>query len=1280
MSITSSPSSTHSIEAPPGFTKSSWAFQQAVDRANGIASNPTTGTPVTARPGQQNVGGYLSASAYNPPQTTSQPIQTHTSPSPSITISPAATGSNELPQWVETALSSNKISSWSNPNTGQTFYAPGVISSASEGIWVSGPGESGPIGGRFAGNPIQITTGTTAIKQGGKTLYSGPTANAPTTDWGANGKYLGLNGMPDHNIFENTASVSYLDAGKSSFTVTVPLLYGGTFTYTTTPSNTSYTNIQAINQAWNALSTASTLNLPAGSSINANQGNQGLELNIVTNPKTPVADTYTYTLSPGMTVTAPTAQAETTAITQLLAHNTPSGIQPTQTYTNNGITFTGAQLLSYYTDITSTIGQQLANTNPYIPTYHSTFNTLTSAQTEAYVNSQAQAYLNPSTPQFTPGWYAIKGQAQYVTDSQYLQSVANNGASVSYLGPETAFTPSTAQQYANELATAQSYFTANPSSTVYLSFNPSYAPTQSGTGAPLTLTPTQGIEEAKLAAAAGEASTSISPAQLLALTSSLISSGFTPAQADNAVSNLTPAQMAQIQAGTPYQIFFNTPQGISSSYNPTTQSYANWQSSAQTAANQQFDFYNTQIAPAISTIGNAFNNDIVKPIGNAMQQVLGNYPLQRNNPTPAVQHSFFTPTNVTNPANNTSNTLMNQSFNNYVAKPFEEALSTMDIPINMNQLENNIGNNLNSLGLGKWWWNNYGSPKAQLLTDYERQLMLQQQQSLLNQGRAENPEYPQLTIPSQEAYLYSLSMLPQNLAAKANQVANSIATGLGGHPIKQYIPFNPTTNLLLNSVPQQEQNINTQLNTYLNDVAAKSGVPNYLNPQRLSGEAAKYLVLNPAEAVTNAFYGLFNPSTTPMQTGIDLATLGSSVIMPDKAALFGLGSGAINTASNWLFGGQQSPSQAFQQGYQFGAATAPLFEGAGILGQKLVDAIPSLNPYIDILNAARDGDLKTATPEEINTFKAELIKSNPAASKPNILRMVGDFTQENNEANSAILSLDAVANPYMNLLKGMARLGLRTAPMSTLFGTINTVPAYLAGNRNTQQLVEDFASGYLIGTGFQTLPQAFLDILNNLRGTAITGLNPDAWNLNLKGSPLVSEGEDAHLYYPTEINTPEGKMPARFLLATTEKLQPLADLASQINSAAEAFGVDPETIQGTLISNARSGKLNGDMSPKEFYTVIKDSLEGSYINHATPSNFADIITKNGAEITPPKPTDVGALHNCRQHVFLAHHPSIKQRQAGNSHKQDHGYSDTQSLGHQTAICRTDFLDIKHPSQ
>ncbi|MEM3661693.1 MAG: hypothetical protein QXG73_02605, partial [Candidatus Micrarchaeaceae archaeon] len=740
------------------------------------------------------------------------------------------------------------------------------------------------------------------------------------------------------------------------------------------------------------------------------------------------------------------------------------------------------------------------------------------------------------------------------------------------------------------------------------------------------MTPQQAIEEASLAAQLGNAGTSLTPSQNAALLGSLVAAGLTQAQAQQVISSLTPAQIAQLQAGTPYTIYFNTPQGISSSYTPQQASYADWQQYALAQANQQFSPYNTYISPVLTSLGSDINAagqflnaNVVKPVVQFEQGVL-NTPLpslqqlgmstatqQSNLPLLYLQgipQATLTPTQPTQQPTTIGSLLAsaeqtyNNALNNYVVQPINNYL--------INPIE-------------RWYYDNYQSPQAQLsralLAQYINALNAQAQQSantnpynlinialqnaLIQEAQQPNAQgyyangLININPASIEAHLLAIPGAIQDIPAGISHLGGAIEQLITGAPQAE-LPFNPTGNLVYAGIPQQIQNVNAAVN---NSIATANSLPWYYRyPIQIPAELVNYGFLQPAEAVAQGAFNIGNPQATNLQRAEGLASTVSSVAMPAQASLYGLGSGAINVGTNYLFGGQQTPEQAMRSGYQFGAATAPLFEGAQLLGTAASKAIfPIENQYADILDLVRSGELKSATPEEINAFIDSIKAQNPTITKAQLLQAIENYIVQHSEGTSAAYSLDAMANPYLNAVKGFARLGIRTAPVSALFGGINTIPSYLAGNRNPAQLLEDFAIGYLAGTAFQTLLPAAFDALNHLKAGIINFNDPLTINLELRGTPYISE--EAHLYYPMEINTPEGRLPARFLLSTTQKIQTLADLAKQINSAAETLNIDPQQIY--------------------------DQLKYSYINHATPSDFADAVAKTGKKIVPPDSAKVG---------------------------------------------------------
>ena len=67
--------------------------------------------------------------------------------SPTVTQAPAGTGPGQIPGWIYNQLNSGQIASWTNPNTGVTYWAPGAFGIINaHTIWQSGPTGSGPLG------------------------------------------------------------------------------------------------------------------------------------------------------------------------------------------------------------------------------------------------------------------------------------------------------------------------------------------------------------------------------------------------------------------------------------------------------------------------------------------------------------------------------------------------------------------------------------------------------------------------------------------------------------------------------------------------------------------------------------------------------------------------------------------------------------------------------------------------------------------------------------------------------------------------------------------------------------------------------------------------------------------------------------------------------------------------------------------------------------------------------------------------------------------------------
>ncbi|MEM3247607.1 MAG: hypothetical protein QW207_03680, partial [Candidatus Micrarchaeaceae archaeon] len=446
---------------------------------------------------------------------------------------------------------------------------------------------------------------------------------------------------------------------------------GKIFTYSGSVSGVPLGSVlatdQAVEQAWQALiAGAQQVNSsPSGTAISVGQSDSGLTMNVAPPVAGGSGSTQVITLAPGLTESLPT-KITSGNITEIGTWTNGQFIPTAFTFSNGQKTITinpsnpaaEAELEAYgYTPTQAASLIQNAGAQPI---------TLT-------ISDSGQITANMGLTQ--PGWYGINGNAVYVTNPTYIQNELSSGATVSYLGPQTQFTTQNqAQAYLNGLNAAQQYFQQNPNSYAYIVFNPAYTPTSTTSGAAV-LTPQQGIQEASLAAQLGNAGTALSPSQNAALLNSLVASGLTPQQAQQVISSLTPAQIAQLQAGTPYMIYFNTPQGISSSYTPQTTPYSEWQQYAQAQANQQFSPYNTYIAPLLTTLGSDINAadqflnaNVVKPV----EQYFSPYVTSASSvlspsitsPQPATTQTVSNTSQITQPIQPTS---QSSAYNNVVA-------------------------------------------------------------------------------------------------------------------------------------------------------------------------------------------------------------------------------------------------------------------------------------------------------------------------------------------------------------------------------------------------------------------------------------------------------------------------------------------------------------------------------------------------------------------------------------------------------------------------------------
>ena len=386
------------------------------------------------------------------------------------TQSSSATGINQLPSNIQSQLQSGQIRAWVNPSTGQTFYAPNAIGQGNT-IWVNGPTGSGPISGLIGGQSIQITGPNTTYTQGGKTLYSGPTSAAPALLYSTTGKFEGLQAQPtpltqpnsgigsmNYNAFGTNAKISFPNTNGSAFTVTVDLPNGNTFTYngnvSGVPLGTINAQDQAVEQAWSAFQAAQSLqNIPQGSAITVTQSNNGLDININTVPTTTLP-TQTTSIGQGITVTSLTPTAIAVAAAPLLNSKSLNTINPTQTYTSDGVSFTGAELLSMYVDYESQLTSYFTKNNPVVTVGSTTapYNSLSWAQQQQYIQQQTDQYTQSLGYQ-GPGYYEINKANVYISNPAYYTASLNNGAIGLYEGTTAPQAPVTTPTFATTTGT-----------------------------------------------------------------------------------------------------------------------------------------------------------------------------------------------------------------------------------------------------------------------------------------------------------------------------------------------------------------------------------------------------------------------------------------------------------------------------------------------------------------------------------------------------------------------------------------------------------------------------------------------------------------------------------------------------------------------------------------------------------------------------------------------------------------------------------------------------------
>ncbi|MEM0107152.1 MAG: NIF family HAD-type phosphatase, partial [Candidatus Micrarchaeaceae archaeon] len=455
--------------------------------------------------------------------------------------------------------------------------------------------------------------------------------------------------------------------------------------------------------------------------------------------------------------------------------------------------------------------------------------------------------------------------------------------------------------------------------------------------------------------------------------------------------------------------------------------------------------YNTYVAPGVNAAGQFLNANVVKPATQFVEQFgqdVLNTPLSLQSLSatnqlvpPQVQNPSMFP-QVMEPQQPTTGSLLystgqtfNNALNNYIVNPIEQ-----------------------------WYYNNYQSPEAkmknalysQLINEYNAQLQqsananpnnlanIALQNALMQQANEEvTPgQFYGFNPASIEAHLLAIPGALQDIPAGLSHLEGAIEHAVTGNPQPE-LPFNPTGNLVYSSLGQQVNNLDTEVN---NAIATANSLPWYERYAiQAPAELANYLFLQPAEGVAQGAFNIGNPQATNWQRAEGLASTISSALMPRTASLYGLGSGLINMGTNWFFGGSQTPEEAMRSGYQSGAATAPLFEGAGALSQMLSG---SLMP----------------TSREILALASE---TTDPAEKQALLNTLNFVWQ----------------HPY---LAETARFLLRTTPVNSVFGALTALESYAAGVRNPSQLAESFGLGYAGGMALQGSSEAIGSAIGSL--------------------------------------------------------------------------------------------------------------------------------------------------------------------------------------------------------
>ncbi len=304
----------------------------------------------------------------------------------SISQTPAATGTNQIPAWIYSQLSSGQMASWTNPSTGQTWYAPGSFGNEPlyQHVWLNGPGYSGPVQNyqgtpyiNAGGNIIPVeTTQTTKITNNGKTIYNGSTASAPSLKFSSNGTFEGTMNVPG-NAPKAAKFSDYQTFTTPNGTVSLPtsIVNGNLIETGTWAQNTdgSFSFEPAQLQFSNGQNTITLTNPTAqeletygypqqqAQQIVSQLGSSGGTITLTA--VAPATPTGSPSISSNINANAPTlsqTQLNTIVNSGILTPSMLGELSPTATVNIGGNTYTTAELIALY--------NSLANNTYSLPT------------------------------------------------------------------------------------------------------------------------------------------------------------------------------------------------------------------------------------------------------------------------------------------------------------------------------------------------------------------------------------------------------------------------------------------------------------------------------------------------------------------------------------------------------------------------------------------------------------------------------------------------------------------------------------------------------------------------------------------------------------------------------------------------------------------------------------------------------------------------------------------------------------------------------------------------